>query len=220
VADKLQAFAQSGGKVIYYGTSRAELPKDAIFVDSQGDPCAIREVLEQTGWAIRFAQKRPGKACAMTLSPHENGLLLSVYNPDLTTDTLLKFPLGAPIFTGMDAELRDGFAVYRFARSEHTECRVFVEQHSGVVSVKEMPPVSTLYHRRLYLSGLENATVCIFPDKRGNGKLAVDKHTTNIHYDWAPEYDTRFRKVDDPIHGLYYRAEGITGNFTLLLPAN
>lgn len=220
VAEKLLAFAHNGGKVIYYGTSRENLPEDATFVDSQGDPCAIREVLEQTGWAIRFAQKRVGKTCALTLSPCDNGLLLSAYNPDLTTDTLLQFPLGAPIFTGMDAELRDGFAVYRFGRSEHMECRVFVEQSSGIVSVKEHPPVSTLYHRRLHLSGLDHATVCIFPDKRGKGKLSVDKHEANFHYDWAPEYDTRFQKVEDPKWGIYYRAEHITGDYTVLLPSD
>ena len=156
----------------------------------------------------------------MTLSPSDHALQLSVYNPDLTTDTLLKFPLGAPIFTGMDAELEDGFALYRFGRSEHRECRVFVQQSEGIVSLKELPPVSTVYHRRLYLSGLENATVCIFPDKRSEGKLGVDKDNTNIHYDWSPEYDDRFHKVEDPIWGVYYRAEQISGNYTLLLPGN
>ena len=218
VADKLQAFAQNGGQVVYYGTSREGLPKDAVFVDSQGDPCAIREVLEKFGWVIRFDQKREGKTCAMTLSPHDNGLLLSVYNPDLTTDTLLKFPLGAPIFTGMDAELRDGFAVYRFGRSEHLEGRVFVRQKEGIVSVKEIAPVSILHHRKLTLEGLEDATVCIFPENRGAQALAVD--TTPRNVDETPVYDSRFFRVEDPLWGVYYRAEHITGDYTILLPRN
>ena len=220
IADKLRNFAENGGNVIYYGTDKTALPENALFADSQEDPCAIRKLLEQTGWSIRFAQKREGKPCAMTLSPSDHALQLSVYNPDLTTDTLLKFPLGAPILTGMDTQITDGFACYRFGRSEHRECRVFVQQSEGIVSLKELPPVSTVYHRRLYLSGLENATVCIFPDKRSEGKLGVDKDNTNIHYDWSPEYDDRFHKVEDPIWGVYYRAEQISGNYILLLPGN
>ena len=218
VADKLQAFVNSGGQVLYYGTSREDLPEDAAFVDSQGDPCAIRELLEKSGWAIRFDQKRAGKTCAMTLACRDNGLLLSVYNPDLTTDTLLKFPLGAPIFTGMDAELRDGFATYRFGRSEHLECRVFVRQEAGIVSAKEIAPVSILHHRKFTLEGLEDATVCIFPESRGAQALAVDSTPRNV--DETPVYDSRFCRVEDPIWGIYYRAEHITGDYTVLLPRN
>ena len=218
VADKLQAFVNSGGQVIYYGTSREDLPEDAAFVDSQGDPCAIRELLEKSGWAIRFDQKRAGKTCAMTLACRDNGLLLSVYNPDLTMDTLLKFPLGAPIFTGMDAELRDGFAAYRFGRSEHLECRVFVRQEAGIVSAKEIAPVSILHHRKFTLEGLEDATVCIFPESRGAQALAVDSTPRNV--DETPVYDSRFCRVEDPIWGIYYRAEHITGDYTVLLPRN
>ena len=216
VAKKLKDFAKNGGKVIYYGTNRDDLPEDAIFVDSQGDPCAIRKALEPFGWAIRFDQKRMGKTCAMTLACRDNGLLLSLYNPDLTTDTLLKFPLGAPIFTGMDAELRDGFAIYRFGRSEHLECRVFVRQKEGIVSVKEIAPVSILHHRKLTLEGLEDATVCIFPESRGAQALSVD--TTPRNVDETPVYDSRFYRVEDPISGVYYQAEHITGDYTILLP--
>jgi len=216
IADKLLAFAQNGGSVIYYGTTDTGLPENALFADSQADPCAIRGLLEQTGWYIRFTQKRPGKTCAMTLSASDHALQLSVYNPDLTTDTLLKFPLGAPIFTGKDTELKDGFALYRFGRSEHLECRVYVTQKAGIVSVKELAPVSICYHRKLTLEGLSDATVCIFPESRGAQTLAVD--TTPRDVDLTPVYDDRFCRIEDPLWGVYYRAEHITGDYTVLLP--
>lgn len=216
VAEKLRIFAQAGGQVICYGTCPEALPEGVRFVDVKSPPSAIREALEDAGWCIRFCQKRTGKPCAMTLSPKDHGLLLSVYNPDLTTDTLLKFPLGTPILTGMDTEIRDGFAVYRFGRSEHLECRVYVRQKDGVVSLKELAPVSMLYHRKLALEGLSDATVCIFPESRGAQALAVDTIPRNV--DLTPEYDDRFCRIEDPVWGVYYRAEHITGDYTVLLP--
>ena len=216
VAEKLRAFAQAGGQVICYGTCPEGLPAGVRFVDVNSQPSAIREALEDAGWCIRFHQKREAKPCTMTLSPKDHALMLSVYNPDLTTDTALRFPLGAPILTGMDTEIRDGFALYRFGRCEHRECRVYVQQASGVVSLKELAPVSILYHRKLTLEGLQDATVCIFPENRGEQTLAVDTVPRNV--DLTPEYDDRFCRVADPIWGVYYRAEHITGDYTVLLP--
>ncbi len=219
VAEKLSAFTAAGGHVICYGTNdeAALLPEKAAFVNVNSAPSALREALEATGYCLRFEQKRAAsKPCAITLSPKDNALLFSVYNPDLTTDTLLRFPLGAPILTGMDVELRDGFAVYRFGRSEHRECRVYVQQHTGVVGANEIAPVSTMYHRKLALHGLEDATVCIFPEKRCGETLAVDTVPHNV--DQNHVYDSRFYRVEDPIFGVYYRGEHITGDYTVLLP--
>ena len=219
VAQKLRSFEAEGGKVLYYGgpENAGELVDCENYVDHYTAASTLLRKLEQFGISIRFEHKAAGaKPNAMTISSVDNGLVFSVYNPNLTTDTLLKFPLGAPILTGMDTELRDGYAVYRFGRCEHRECRVFVTQQQGVVSVKELAPASTVFHRKLGLNGLNDATVCIFPEKRKNCTLYVDRSAENIN--WKPCYDPRFKKIEDEVLGTYYRGEHLSGDFTILLP--
>lgn len=130
-------------------------------------------------------------------------------------ETALKFPWGAPILTGTDCEIRDGYSMYRFGRSEHKECRVFVEQEKGIVSLKEIAPVSVVYHRILRITGLNDATVCIFPEKRGNETLKV---SSVLKGDLTPVYYDRFEQILDPAYGIYYRGEYIFGDYTILLP--
>lgn len=216
VADKLRAFEKSGGAVIYYGSvkaaERAEI--EGNFIDFQSAPSAIREKLADFGYSVKFACKREGqKPNTLTVSRVENALNISVYSPNITTDTLLKFPLGAPILTGTDTEIRDGHAVYRFGISEHKECRVFVKQESGVVSLKERPPVSCNYHRKLELGGLENATVYIMPE----GDRAVFLSDI-ISDDSSVSIMSCLKKVEDEKNGVYYMAENLSGAYTLLFP--
>lgn len=140
IADRLLGFEKAGGNVIYYGSVKAaeRLESKENFIDFTASPSALREKLSDFGYSIKFERKSDGvKPNALTISRVENSLSFSVYSPNLTTDTLLKFPLGAPILTGTDTEIRDGYAVYRFGICEHKECRVFVKQESGVITLKE-----------------------------------------------------------------------------------
>lgn len=144
IKQRLREFENRGGRVIYYGSEKAA-QKSGIkenFADIASAPSAIREKLADFGYSIKFERKAGGvKPNALTISRVDNSLTVSVYSPNLTTDTLLKFPLGAPVLTGTDTEIKDGHAVYRFGMSEHKECRVFVKQDGGVVSLKECAPV-------------------------------------------------------------------------------
>ncbi|MEE1006714.1 MAG: hypothetical protein U0L66_05930, partial [Acutalibacteraceae bacterium] len=153
------------------------------------------------------------KPNALTISRVENSLSFSVYSPNLTTDTLLKFPLGAPILTGTDTEIRDGHAVYRFGICEHKECRVFVKQKSGVITLKEAAPVSCNYHRKLKLSGLDNATVYIFPECNGNVAIGDEKCLGDRISGIIP-----LKKVEDDKNGVYFTAENLSGTYTVLFP--
>lgn len=219
IAEKLIQFQLQGGKVIYYGSSarQTELPAYAAFIDTQGSPDLIREELENYGYSIRFDCKpTTKKPAAIAIARADNAHLFSVYNPNHTTDTLLRFPLGAPILTGTDTELRNGHAVYRFSTCEHHECRVFVSQDSGVVSLKEKAPASGAYHRKIGLSGLVNATVCVFPEKHPEQILAVSYMPADT--DNTPVYDNRWVRIEDEKYGVYYRAENITGDYLILLP--
>ena len=216
VADKLSEFENAGGNVIYYGSPKAaeRLANKESFIDFSSSPSAIREKLADFGYSVKFHCKREGqKPNALTIARVENSFNISVYSPNTTTDTLLKFPLGAPILTGTDAEICDGHSVYRFGISEHKECRVFVKQESGVVSLKERAPGSCIYHRKLMLSGLENATVYILPEAPEKAVLAK-----------GDSYDSRNRefvdcvKMKDEKNGVYFMIENLSGTYTILFP--
>ncbi len=218
VTAKLAAFAAAGGRVISYGTAAAlaGAPAGAVTVQTEGAPDALREALETFGLRIRFVMREGApKPPTLTVSRHDNALIFSVYNADTTTDTLLSFPLGAPILSGGETAIENGFSRYRFARAEHRECRVFVQQADGVVSLHEAPPVNAAFRRRVRLSGLSDATVCFFPET-----YAVDtQKISRVPFpDETPVWDDRWQRVDDPVHGCYYRAEHITGEIHFLAP--
>ena len=92
---------------------------------------------------------------------------------------------------------------------------MFVEQEKGIISLKEIAPVSVVYHRILRITGLNDATVCIFPEKRGNETLKV---SSVLKGDLTPVYYDRFEQILDPVYGKYYRGEHIFGDYTILLP--
>ena len=216
IADRLLGFEKAGGNVIYYGSVKAaeRLESKENFIDFTASPSALREKLSDFGYSIKFERKSDGvKPNALTISRVENSLSFSVYSPNLTTDTLLKFPLGAPILTGTDTEIRDGYAVYRFGICEHKECRVFVKQESGVITLKECAPVSCNYHRKLKLGGLNNATVYIFPECNGNVALGDAMCIADRISGIIP-----LKKVEDDKNGVYFMIENLSGTYTVLFP--
>ena len=215
---KLEDFESAGGNVIYYGSEKYAESRGFkhSFVDFLSHPSALRERLSDFGYSIEFKRiSEDVKPNALTVARAGNAMMISVYSPNLTTDTLLKFPLGAPILTGTDTEIRDGRAVYRFGMCEHRECRVFVKQQSGAVTLKECAPVSTVYHRKLWLGGLVNAEVYIFPEGDREVFLAG---TDCIRWDTTPEYIEVLRRIEDDKNGVYYKAENLTGDFAVLFP--
>ena len=216
IADKLRAFEEAGGGVIYYGSNKTaeQLESKENFIDFKSSPSAIREKLADFGYSIQFERKSSKiKPNALTVSRVDNSLCFSIYSPNLTTDTLLKFPLGAPILTGTDTEIRDGRAVYRFGMCEHKECRVFVKQESGVITLKEVAPVSCNYHRKLKLDGLKNATVYIIPECNGNVFLSeiIDRDSEVSIVDCL-------KRVEDEKNGVYFTAEKLNGTYIILFP--
>ncbi len=154
----------------------------------------------------------------MTINRSNNGYWFSVYNSATTTETLLKFPQGAPILCGGETLLTDGYATYHFTRAEHRECRIFVKQRSGLISVTERPPVSAYNRRSFRVCGLEDAEVIYYPEQYciDHARVAIsDGHgTTN----WTPIYTDAFKKVHDPKYGNYYKAEHVTGEFIFHMP--
>lgn len=217
VLDRLVTFAKQGIGILMYGTKeKLQAARDfenLVKLDVEESANDIREALSAWGYEISFTKKAEGtKPPTMAIVRHDNALFFSVYNVDTTTDTHLKFPLGAPILCGAETEMIDGCSSYRFSRGEHRECRIFVEQNSGVISCREAPPVNTRYRRAIKIMGLADATVCLFPEKACESAVSIAKTT-----DKTPEFDPRFTTVHDETYGTYLKGEHIDGTIHFLI---
>ena len=145
VLEKLLALAGDGIGVMVYGTQKrlARVPdvNNLVKLDVERGAHLLREAMADFGYSITYDKKEQGtKPPTMAMARHDNGLFFSVYNANTTTDTRLRFPLGAPILCGGETQMIDGASSYRFARGEHRECRVYAEQADGVISCREAPP--------------------------------------------------------------------------------
>ncbi len=222
VLQKICAFKDAGGQVILYGIETA-LNKirglNFITINTEtAHPTAMRKALEQFGYFIDFHNPHDGKKdTTLTISNSNNGLFFSIYNQTTLSEMRLRFPLGVPIFIGTDAIIENGIGKYKFSRSEHLECRVFVNQEKGIVSMREKAPCSKMYRRKITLTGLRNATVCYFPEEYcKNAGAAVGP----LDYEWYKNpvlLDDRFKVVTDQ-HGTYLKGENITGDLILYMP--
>lgn len=219
-ARALSAFAARGGKVILYGsTERLESTKiggeNVKKIDLDSDPASLREELSAFGYEIRFETKEGFyKLPVIAASRSDNGLFFSVFSPDTTTDTLMKFPLGAPILLGCDAQLTGGYAKYRFPRCEHRECRVFVKQESGIIPAHEAAPVSAKYRRRFNVGGLKDATVYYFPEKYCENFITAATNSS----DRTPVCDEDWTPIFDPVMGHGFVGEHKNGMLSFLMP--
>jgi hypothetical protein len=217
VLQKLFAAAENGCGVLLYGSkeklSRVPDCRNVIKLDAEETASRCREALAQFGYVFRFQMKATGtKPPTMAVTRHDNGWFFSVYNANTTTEAQLRFPLGAPVLCGMETELKDGCSVYRFSRGEHRECRVFVQQQDGVVSCREAPPVNMRFRRAVRICGLKDATVWLFSEKGCASAVSIAKNT-----DVTPEFDPRFRTVQDAVHGEYLLGEHVTGDIYFLM---
>lgn len=217
VLEKLKDCAKEGIGVLMYGTKQRldsiENFANLVKLDVEQSASSLREALADFGYQITFVKKDPhAKPPTMTMARRDNGLLFSVYSANTMTDTGLVTPLGAPLLCGMEAEMKDDMAFYRFGRMEHRECRVFVKQADGIISCREAPPVNARYRRGVQITGLQDATLYLFPEK------GCECSATKVEYlDMTPIFDDRFEEVRDETYGTYLKGEHISGNIFFLI---
>lgn len=174
----------------------------------------LRTAAARLGYAVRFHKKGlQSESPVLMVHRKDKAYFFSVYSPDTTVKTTLKFPLGAPVLMGYETCLEDGCSTYYFPRSEHRECRVFVMQEDGIVSAREIPPVSYQMRRRIQVAGLKNATVRFFPEAycRGEIEAVLNSHSDNyfVGDTWEGEYHSE--------EG-YFEYRNITGQLVLSMP--
>lgn len=198
--------------------SSGYVEKYRAFVRDGGDEYLIgeklmRAALSKLGYEIEFISPNSAvKLPTLTVSRHDNAYMFSVFQRETVVETALKFPLGAPLLIGYEAQLKGGYAHYRFPRAEYKECRAFVLQDEGVISCREIPPVSHQMRRRVKISGLKNATVRFIPEKYCEGNLHVVLNSYPDHYFVGDEFDGEYVK------GGYYEARNVSGDIVLSMP--
>lgn len=213
--EKLCKLAKEGVPVIRYGSYDMLCnTKTGKKVCIENGTDAFFGALAELGYEIEFIKKECGiKPPTMTIAKSDGAYIFSVYNSNTTTETALRFPLGAPILNLGETEIREGKAHYHFARGEHRECRVFVDQSNGVISCKEGAPVNAQYRRKIVIKGLKDATVYLFPEK--DCKCAVADGSKGLD-NWT-DFVTEFKEVNDRKYGRYLKGEHINGSIFFML---
>lgn len=213
---KLREYAENGGKVIVYGSGEALKSTSSHFekADIQNGSGTLFDIMKKFGYSIEFFPGDEGKLPSLTLHRSDNAMIFSVYNRDTTVETKLKFPLGAPVLDGFHTKLCDGFAAYRFNKCVRTECRVFVKQTSGTVSVKETAPENAYYRRKIQISGLDNAEIALFGEEYCKGDCIV----TDLPTCETPVPLPSFEVVSDKENGTYLLGKNISGTILVCMP--
>lgn len=154
---------RAGGRVGWTrGSDTSRLPREEPEYPMAAQ---MRTLLRQMGYVVEFEKREARTATpALMMHRHDGGLWFSGYHPDTTVGLRLKTPLGAPLLLGSEGLFEDGCMAYTMPRAWRAECRVFVEQkEAGVISYREIPPVSYRMRRRVMVTGLKDATVRFLP---------------------------------------------------------
>ena len=176
----------------------------------------ILDALKILGFLLEFERfSEESKTPVTMVHRHNNAFIYSVYAPDTTVEMRIKTELGIPALSGGNVLVKDGVGIYRFSRFERRECRVFIEQDDGIVNVKEWPPVSCQYRRRIKITGLKNATVRFFSEEYCKDSTASVVNSVNDFYIVGDAHDMRV--VNDK-YGTYCEVENISGEIVFSMP--
>ncbi|HVW59243.1 MAG TPA: hypothetical protein VHC48_04380, partial [Puia sp.] len=133
-----------GGKVAYVrGTNSSSFKGGKLLTPHDPEkwftgPLLLRYILKSFHLDYGIEKETPGiKDPILTISRSDNGFFFSGYVPNTTVLQKFKLPQGAPVFTGLETRLENGYSTYSMPTAWHRECRIFVEQAKGILSCKE-----------------------------------------------------------------------------------
>lgn len=203
-----------GGKVAYVrGTNSSSFLGGKLLTPDDPSkwftgPLLLRYVLKEFGIEYAIDKDSPAiKSPILTVSRGDNAFYFSGYSPNITVKQRLKFPQGAPLFTGFETKLENGAATYSMPTAWHKECRVFVEQEEGVLSCKQAYSGDQYITRRMQVTGLRNATIRIYPEDN----ITFDKLQLFLNSSYPWKSGKLEFKVGDKILGKHFIVENITG---------
>ncbi|SHF85241.1 hypothetical protein SAMN03080594_10899 [Arenibacter palladensis] len=207
-----------GGKLAYVrGTNSSNYTGGRLLTPDNPQeyfigPKMLRDVLTEFGVSYKIQKSDPQtKDPKMTIVRSDNGFFFSGYNPNTTVVQKFRFQQGAPLMLGYDTKLDKGHSTYSFPPSWHRECRIFVDQSEGTLSCSEETTEELGIKRRLMVTGLENATIRVYPP---TGLETEEIHFyNNARYPWR-EGSIEFEKMQDSM-GTYYLVKNITGQLVV-----
>lgn len=192
------------------GTNSSELKPDSNLLIPHDESLyfrselQLRQALQLFDYHIEFIRKtKTSKLPVLGIHRHQNAFMISGYLQDTTVAVKLRFPLGIPVLIGHEVLVEDHYGYYHFPRSFSRECRVFVQQKAGKLSMTEYGPVSMTMKRRVLIEGLEEATVYVFPEENKEAKceLLLNSKKPNIvgepfeytlvETDWGKAYEVK-----------------------------
>jgi len=176
----------------------------------------MRVALAKLGYDIKVDNVEGAQSPVYMVHRHNGAYMFSIFSAHTTAKTSLRFPLGIPVLDGYTTVINNGYGEYHFPKCERKECRVFVEQEDGIVSVREFAPVSNFDRRKIRVTGLKNATVRILAEDYCKDNLRVTINT--------PGYDSNV--LSDPFEGeykkigndVYYEVKNATGMMLITFP--
>ena len=175
-----------------------------------------REAAAHFGWDIRFTRMDESSPSPVNMIYRtDNALMFSTFNPDITVDTTVGTPLGAPVPIGIETPIRTNKSLFRFPKAGHYECRVFVEQADGFVKAYEMTPSSYQMRRRIGISGLKDATVRVFGEDYCKSNLQVTLNTPGGGCYLSDPFDGSY--VTDE-YGTCFELRHVTGHVEFSMP--
>ena len=227
-----QPFAEAGGKIIAVQNGTAIWLRATVSADYTGGMLLephdrtvyyiseqlAAEAARKFGWVFETLRTYPDSPSFVAMvCRSDNAFMYSTFASDTTVQAKLRTPYGAPIFIGRDVTLEDGHAVYPLPMSTHFEGRVFVEQQSGRVTVREMVPVSYLMRRRIKVTGLKDATVRFFSEEycKENTTVVVNTDHAGESCILSEPYEGGLVKDNT---GTYYELRHITGEVIFSMP--
>jgi hypothetical protein len=209
----------NGGKLVYIrGTSSSSAQKEKLLTPDNPSlwatgPLYLRYALQEFGYHFLIEKQNPAiKSPVLTLARSNNAYYFSGYVPGNTVKQLFRFPQGAPLLTGFETRLENGYSTYNLPTAWHKECRVFVEQTEGIVSVKETYAGDREVSRRIVINGLKNAVLRVFPDE-GTTKEKL-KAFSGIAYPWRGE-NVNVEQGEEKF-GNNYLIKNVTGTVVLV----
>ena len=177
----------------------------------------MNNALSMLGLEIVYERNADEELPVIMLHRHDNAYILSSFLRSTTVKTKIKTPLGAPILDGYDALIEDGYASYNFPKAERRECRVFVEQESGIVSCYEDAPVSFQIRRRITVKGLKNATVRFLAEEYCKDNIEAKLNSHRDFFFVGDDFDGGYVTKDGIT---YFEARNVTGTITFGMPDN
>ena len=125
----------------------------------------LREALNNFGYHLEFEKYDAATPDPrLTLRYHNNALYYAGFGTDTTVTQFLRFPDGAPLFTGADTILDNGRAHYPAWRSSNLECRIFVTMTNGRIQCREATSIMPGVKRRITVTGLSDARIVFRPE--------------------------------------------------------